>query len=550
MTATAQDRTLKLVATAYGAAIRPDRFDDLLQAWDDWFDAMIDDSAQAFAEVSGVFDDAIDQADHLRDSAPRNVLEHSPVPTVLLDGAEQIVAMNNAATNLFEEAALDPARVLAARQPTAEPFGNSKHKTFRLAGGAGLRSYLAVEAPAYAGLAADHPTAQSVMYLSLMDWNPAFAREVGQRLDLSAAELRVARGLLEGRTAQEISGDLGRSLPTIRSHIKSLLLKTGARRQAELVQFLTILRQVSDVVPPVAKDAAQAGFEQIELTGPAGRLEVIRYGSGRPVLYFTTSSLPEETEAFRAAMTAAGFAVIAPVRPGFRGSTAWAGDASEGLLDNWLDMLLALCGPNPLIAGHREAGVLAAQTAARILAKGGQVSGLALLSTGAPVSDLTHFDGAPPSVRRSFLTAHVAAPALRLGYQTAARLFRNSKLGQDQLIRFFHKDSPADRQQLGNPVFYETTRDILNFCFEDTDQIVRDIEVWGSDWSADLHAVTKAAPVLFVHGSQHVFQPLEGIKTLVSGKENPRLLAIEGSGQFAIYDHPDRVAQALSALGR
>lgn len=550
MTATAQDRTLKLVASAYGVAIRPDRFDDLLQAWDDWFDEMIGDSAQAFAEVSGVFDDAIAQSDHLSNSAPRSLLEHSPVPAVLLDAEAQIVAMNTAATNLFEEAELDPARVIAQRQPTAEPFGNSKHKTYRLAGGAGLRSYLAVEAPAYAAITADHPTAQSVMYLSLMDWNPAFAREVGQRLDLSAAELRVARGLLEGRTAQEISSDLGRSLHTIRSHIKALLLKTGARRQAELVQFLTILRQVSDVVPPAAKDGAQTGFEQFALTGPAGRLEVIRYGTGRPLLYFTTSSLPEETDAFRAAMRAAGFAVIAPVRPGFRGSDAVDGDASQALLDNWLDMLLALAGPKPLIAGHREGGVLAARAVARIAAKGGRVSGLALLSTGAPVRDLARFETSPPSTRRTFLSAHVAAPALRLGYQTAARLFRASTLGQDRLVRFFHKDSPADRAQLGDALFFETTRDLLDFCFDDTDQIVRDIEVWGSDWSETLHMATEAAPVLFVHGSQHVFQPLWDIETLVGDGENPRVLSIDGSGQFAIYDDPSGVAQALAALGR
>jgi DNA-binding CsgD family transcriptional regulator len=56
--------------------------------------------------------------------------------------------------------------------------------------------------------------------------------------DLTSAEAKVARGLAAGETAQEIALRLGNSLGTIRTHIKSIFLKTGITKQADLVALL------------------------------------------------------------------------------------------------------------------------------------------------------------------------------------------------------------------------------------------------------------------------------------------------------------------------
>ena len=542
------DRTVRLISAAYGVAIKPERFDDYLAAWDDWFDAQIENSEQAFAEVSPVFSDALNAATHLDAAMPRAPLEQSPVPTVLLDASGQIVAINTPAEQLLEVENLDARLVLSDRRLTSHRLGHDKHRTFRIAGGPGQRSFLAVETQVSATLQTAYPTAHSALFLSHMDWNTAFESKLAKQLELSAAELRVARGLLEGRTAQEIAGDLSRSLPTIRSHIKALLQKTGARRQTELVQFLTILRQVSDTASGDADLSSGSGFEQAMVTAPAGRLQVVRYGVGRPMLYFTTSSCPEETEPFREAMAAAGFAVLAPVRPGFRDSDPVRGDASDALLDNWLDTLIGLAGPNPLIVGHREGGILAARAVERLVSKGEPVAGLALLSTGAPVRNLKRFDDTPPSIRRSFVGAHIAAPALRLGYQAAVRIFRASAIGQNQIIRFFHKDSPADRRKLNDPAYHELTRNFLSYCFDNTDQIVRDVARWGSDWSDTLDVAAQATSVLFVHGSEHVFHRISDIQRLMDEGTDVALLALEGAGQLAIYEHPKTIAASLLEL--
>jgi DNA-binding CsgD family transcriptional regulator len=56
--------------------------------------------------------------------------------------------------------------------------------------------------------------------------------------DLTPAEARVARDLTTGQTVEEIAKDGRVSVPTVRSHVRAVLEKTGCRRQAEAVALL------------------------------------------------------------------------------------------------------------------------------------------------------------------------------------------------------------------------------------------------------------------------------------------------------------------------
>lgn len=60
--------------------------------------------------------------------------------------------------------------------------------------------------------------------------------------DLTAAEARVAAGLLDGMTASDLSARYDVSLPTIRTQVRALLSKSGVSRQSE---FIAKLRGVS-----------------------------------------------------------------------------------------------------------------------------------------------------------------------------------------------------------------------------------------------------------------------------------------------------------------
>jgi DNA-binding CsgD family transcriptional regulator len=68
---------------------------------------------------------------------------------------------------------------------------------------------------------------------------PIMPGEAFARLyDLTVAELRVLLALAQGLAAREAADMLGISEPTVRTHVQRMLAKTGASRQAELLQLL------------------------------------------------------------------------------------------------------------------------------------------------------------------------------------------------------------------------------------------------------------------------------------------------------------------------
>lgn len=59
--------------------------------------------------------------------------------------------------------------------------------------------------------------------------------------DLTAAELEVAKGVAGGLTVAQIAAAKGRSIATIRNQLRSVMLKTGSSRQADLIILLNSL---------------------------------------------------------------------------------------------------------------------------------------------------------------------------------------------------------------------------------------------------------------------------------------------------------------------
>lgn len=59
-----------------------------------------------------------------------------------------------------------------------------------------------------------------------------------QLFDFTAAEARVARALIHGSTAEAYAEENGVSIATVRSQIRSVLTKTGMRRQSDLIRIL------------------------------------------------------------------------------------------------------------------------------------------------------------------------------------------------------------------------------------------------------------------------------------------------------------------------
>ncbi|WP_170182099.1 helix-turn-helix transcriptional regulator [Phreatobacter stygius] len=69
---------------------------------------------------------------------------------------------------------------------------------------------------------------------------PASCALIEGLFDLTPAEARVARALLAGKTVAGLATASNLSRETIRSHLKALMQKTGAHRQADLMRLLSV----------------------------------------------------------------------------------------------------------------------------------------------------------------------------------------------------------------------------------------------------------------------------------------------------------------------
>jgi DNA-binding CsgD family transcriptional regulator len=78
---------------------------------------------------------------------------------------------------------------------------------------------------------------------------PAPLEAVSAIYNLTPAESQVAALLGDGLSRAEIAQRTGVAISTVKTHLSQLLLKTGCRRQGELIALLSTLR------PPIQRQA-------------------------------------------------------------------------------------------------------------------------------------------------------------------------------------------------------------------------------------------------------------------------------------------------------
>jgi DNA-binding CsgD family transcriptional regulator len=86
--------------------------------------------------------------------------------------------------------------------------------------------------------------------------------------DLTRSELRVVRELMRGSEPEKIAATLSVTTHTVRTHLRNIFAKTGARGQADLIRLVAR-------IPTFLRDADRAGdsatVSVAEMRGPARR---------------------------------------------------------------------------------------------------------------------------------------------------------------------------------------------------------------------------------------------------------------------------------------
>lgn len=93
--------------------------------------------------------------------------------------------------------------------------------------------------PAASPFAQDWQTPLALVLVPEPGNNMSALQLQGTLYDLSPAELRIAAALLAGKSPEEYALEAGVTMNTVRTQLKNLFSKTGARRQSELVAVLS-----------------------------------------------------------------------------------------------------------------------------------------------------------------------------------------------------------------------------------------------------------------------------------------------------------------------
>ncbi len=532
-----------MIQMVYQVAVDPEKFEDLLATWDRFYAKAA--SSSNFLLLAAHFEQAINIATDPKLDRSQDlpaILGMVTAPAILVDQDGRYLLANARGEALLAPHApndLISPSFIGDWQPSSE--SDTPHFQFKRHNGE-----LAMASSRLIPL----PNGGATHYLILIaasGWTEALTKTLRDSYGLTDAEIAVARLLHQGQSAVDIAEARARSLETIRTQIKSIMVKTDTRRQAGFVQFLSNLQYVVgtpslDIAPAATVIVDQSSYERRSITMPCGRnLAVLQYGAsqGRPVIYCTTSSRPEETALWRKAMFDAHLRVIAPNRPGFGGSDSvgsWD-DTATFLADACRDHLDLDCGEPTLFVGHREGGILAADLASR-LNDVQAISGVVLISTGAPDSNVsTH------TMQRNRRVIRTMPAGLRLGYSAARRIFASGTMGERQIVSFFVKDSPRDQLAIRDPEMYQILRDNIAYCFQDTDVIVDDVARWTSNWAEPIRKRGPQPHWHFIHGDAHDFMQLEEVEAFCADHANSSFCALPNAAQMMLYTNGTDVVE-------
>ena len=102
--------------------------------------------------------------------------------------------------------------------------------------GDGRPAYLLTVAPLHPDLAiGDRPLAMIVIVDP--DRHSPSDSELVELFGFSPAEARLAAALMTGKTLTDIAAEFGLRVPTLRTQLRSILKKAGAKRQSDLVRI-------------------------------------------------------------------------------------------------------------------------------------------------------------------------------------------------------------------------------------------------------------------------------------------------------------------------
>jgi len=359
---------------------------------------------------------------------------------------------------------------------------------------------------------------------------------------LTPAEARAAALVARGSTTREAAQALGLSPETVKSHMKAVLQKTGARGAKDLARLLVEARELVAVAsaaePLLGEEAGGGRLRIVAALDGARRVALFDYGpyDAEPLLVFHGAAAGRRIpEGFRRALAERGLRPIVVQRPGFGLTDPAAGDyAAAGAAD-----LAAVIDRLKL----RRAHMLARDTGIPVALRfAGDFPGLlgraVLLNPHTPIALLDHRATVGAGIQRRLLRNPelVATFAELLRRQVTTGL-----LGQ--ILDKVFSDLPIDAEMLRDPAVREfLVRDIQALCARSARGFAAEHAAYANGWTPPRGLGAHDWTVVLSAGLEGQPDPAW------VGAPNLRVVRLAGAGVLPQFTHPEALADV--AAGR
>ena len=381
-------------------------------------------------------------------------------------------------------------------------------------------------------------------------WPPSMPSLLTTTYGLSLSECEICELLSRALRPSEVASYRKSSIATVRTQIKSLLMKTGCGSQTELVRLLHLLMRVAESHGPSqpAKPISQGKMTTLLLdSGILMPVEMHGPHDGKPVIFLhgmlDGASL---TLQMREALATRGFRFICPTRP-------WFGDAEPDfgpmetapsrVGDNLAEMCIKLGLRDAIVFGHM-AGSVYAFASARAAPK--HIRAIVNVAGGVPIVSRSQFAAMSHRQRVVAYTARYT-PRL-LPFVVRAGISQINSGGTEQFMQSLYTNSPEDMEVLADPEVRRVVLEGYRFAtrqghsaFEiDSYQVVR-------DWS---HLVTGSnVPVRLIHGAHDPVVSIQSVRDFAARLGNRATLNIfETAGQLMLHQSPNRILDIVNEL--
>lgn len=392
------------------------------------------------------------------------------------------------------------------------------------------------------------PTATSEgLFLALTSevaWSASLGSLLSATFGLTQAELEVLEAITRGATATELAHHSGRSEATVRTHIRSLLAKTEARSQTELIRVTLGLLDVVSATPmpsPAQNPLGEpycAGYPRNDYRSfmlPDGRrydYYKVGHPAGTPVVWLPGDlGMGRLPLAIERRLLDIGITLVVPVRAGYGWSSqpptrAPIYDVILVDLLAWLDHLRLPKAVVVTIGSDARIGFALANRAPE------RVAGLIAVGAVMPAIEPRHY--ARMHLWHRFICANgrfapkVLPFLMRAGYLLAQRI------GRKAFAEAIFADSPPDLEALADPAFLPallTGAEIVLSEGVSAHRVMgQEIAAFQVDWSELLASIT--VPVTLFNGHHDAETHIDTVREYVEAYPHLKLVDFPDEGRF------------------